>query len=241
MRLSIVMAGRNDLYGGGEYARRMNQCLASVVPIGCEIIFVEWNPPSDRPPIQSVIEHSGVRIITVPSDVHDWQHGSEMMPMFEYRAKNVGIRRAKGDWILVINSDIQLMETMRQRLKGTYGELAGTRVYGAKRHDVHLGTVVQVCDGPGDFVLMQTHWWHHLRGYLDLVSYTHIDSLLWWTAEQSGFEKCILDEYVIHEEHDRSDHKMRWGIHSSDMPRFIGQRNAEDWGLRDVQLPEVTT
>ena len=238
MNLSVVMAGRNDLYGGGDYLARMNRCLESVVPLGCEIIFVEWNPPRDRPTLIEKIGHHGIHLITVANDVHNWQHGSELMPMFEYRAKNVGIRRAKGDWILVMNSDIELTEAMRKRLAGEF-EIGS--IYGAKRHDIHNGSIVQVCDGPGDFVLMCREDWHLFRGYLDLVSYTHIDSLLWWTAEKFGLKKQILDEYVIHQEHDRSDHATRWGIHSSDMPRFIGQRNDENWGLKGVTLSETTT
>lgn len=238
MKLSVVLAGRNDEYGGGDYLARMNRCLDSIVPLGCEIIFVEWNPPRERPTLIEKIEHKGIHLITVASDVHGWQHGACLMPMFEYRAKNVGIRRAKGDWILVLNSDIVLTEEMRERLNGKFDSEC---VYGAKRHDIHLGTIVQVVDGPGDFVLMEKAWWHILRGYLDLVSYTHIDSLLWWTAEKFGLKRQILDEYVIHEDHDRSDHKARWGIHSSDMHRFIGQVNEENWGLHEVTLSETWT
>ena len=232
------MAGRNDLYGGGDYFSRMHRCLDSVVPLGCEIIFVEWNPPQDRPTLITEIQHKGIHLITVAQDVHSWQHGASLMPMFEYRAKNVGIRRAKGDWILVLNSDIELTEAMRDRLGK---ELYCDYIYAAKRHNIHDGTIVEVTDGPGDFVLMSRENWHLLRGYLDLVSYTHIDSLLWWTAHKFGIEKRTLDEYVIHQDHDRSDHATRWGIHSSDMHHFIGLRNDESWGLDGVTLSETMT
>jgi hypothetical protein len=238
MNLSVVLAGRNDLYGGGDYLARMNRCLDTVVPLGCEIIFVEWNPAPDRPTLIEKIAHKGIHLITVSPEVHGWQHGSNLMPMFEYRAKNVGIRRAKGDWILVLNSDIELTGEMRERLKGDF---TPSCIYGAKRHDVHLGTIVQVVDGPGDFVLMSRTNWRTLRGYLDLVSYTHIDSLLWWTAAHFGLKKTILEEYVIHQEHDRSEHGTRWGIHSSDMHHFVGLRNEENWGLHEVTLSETMT
>lgn len=236
MLLSVILAGRNDGYGGGDYLTRMNRCLDSVVPLGCEIIFVEWNPPADRPTLITQIQHHGIHLITVSSDLCGQMHGAALMPMFEYRAKNVGIRRAKGDWVLVLNSDIELTEAMRERLKGEFNPEC---IYGCKRHDIHDGTIVQVCEGPGDFVLMDRFNWNSLRGYLDLVSYTHIDSLLWWTAEHFGLRKQILDEHIIHQEHDRSDHATRWGIHSSDMSRFIGQRNEMDWGLHGVTLSET--
>ena len=239
MNLSVVMAGRNDDYGGGDYLRRMNQCLRSVAPLGCEIIMVEWNPPPDRTSLVHVIEVKGVRVITVDPELCSQMHGADLMPMFEYRAKNVGIRRAKGDWILVMNSDIQLTPEMRERLdKGIFDRYA---IYRCLRQDMHNGEIVQTTDGPGDFVLMHKHRWHELRGYLDLVSYTHIDSLLYLTAQDLKIPIETLKEFVIHEEHDRSDHKSRWGIHSSDIHRFIGQRNEEDWGLRDIRLTERMT
>jgi hypothetical protein len=238
LNLSVVLAGRNDGYGGGNYLQRMNRSLDSVVPLGCEIIFVEWNPPPDRPTLVTEIGHKGIHLITVAGDIHNWHHGSELMPMFEYRAKNVGIRRAKGDWILVMNSDIELTEEMRQRLKGPFDPNC---IYGAMRHDMRNGTEVQVVEGPGDFVLMDRFNWNSLRGYLDLVSYTHIDSLLWWTAEKFEIKKEILEAPIIHEEHDRSEQKVRWGIHSSDMHHFIGHRNEENWGLAGYTLSETMT
>lgn len=240
MKLSVVMAGRNDLYGGGDFLARFNRCLDSVVPLGCEIIVVEWNPPKDRPTFIETIRHKGIHLITVSRDVHDWQHGSEFMAMFEYRAKNVGIRRAKSDWILVMNSDIVLSEEMQKRLCGPMG-VSSPCVYTAPRHDMHGDRLVQVCEGPGDFVLMHRSSWFELRGYLDLVSYTHIDSLLLWTAKHFGITKTIMEEPIIHHEHDRSEQSTRWGIHSSDMPKFIGQKNEENWGLCGVTLSETTT
>ena len=238
MNLSVVLAGRNDLYGGGDYLTRMNRCINSVAPLGCEIIMVEWNPPPDRTSLVHVIEAKGVRVITAPSELHHTMHGWDLMEMFEYRAKNVGIRRAEGDWVLAMNSDVQLTEEMRTRLGK---EFSPDTIYRCPRQDMHHGEIVQTTDGPGDFVLMRRDLWFRLRGYLDLVSYTHIDSLLYWTADDFGIPVETLPEFVIHEEHDRSDHKSRWGIHSSDMHRFIGQRNEEDWGLRDIRLTERMT
>jgi hypothetical protein len=238
VNLSIVLAGRNDLYGGGDFMARMNRCLSSVLPLDCEVILVEWNPPADRPTLERMIRFPGIHLITVASEIHGRQHGSELMPMYEYRAKNVGIRRATREWVLVMNSDIELTPAMRGRLQGEFDPEC---IYGAKRHDIHLGTIVQVVDGPGDFVLMTRANWHKLRGYLDLVSYTHIDSLLWWTADHYGIKKKLLNEYVIHEDHERSEQQTRWGIHSSDMHHFVGQKNEEDWGLAGVTLSEAMT
>jgi hypothetical protein len=45
-----------------------------------------------------------VRVITVPSDLHDTLNSTS--PVLEFHAKNVGIRRARGDFVLVTNPDI---------------------------------------------------------------------------------------------------------------------------------------
>lgn len=235
MNLSIVTAGRNDDYGG-NYVERMNRALETWLPLGCEIIMVEWNPPKDREGLQHAIRYKGIRLITVAPDVHSWQHGADLFEMFEYRAKNVGIRRAAGDWILCLNSDIMLTECMRKRLQSGFDP---QMLYLTDRQDMDGDKIVQTVEAPGDFVLMRKNRWMELTGYLDLVTYTHLDSLLIWNAIfQMGMDKENLHIPVIHNEHDRSQHKARWGIHSSDIRRFIGQKNDEGWGLMDVTLSD---
>lgn len=236
MKLSIVLAGRNDDYGG-NYLKRMNRCIETL-PKDVEIVFVEWNPTATTKPLSSEIGRHGVRVITVPWDIHKSLEGWDLFPMYEYRAKNAGIQRSTGDWVLVMNSDIELSESMRSKLAE---EFDPSCIYRAHRHDFRDKELVQVCDGPGDFVLMSRNCWMELTGYPDLVSYTHIDSLLLWNARQAGLTEVFLDSPIFHDEHDRSEHKNRWGIHSSDMPRFIGQRNEPGWGLKGIVLPEKTT
>lgn len=112
--VSVVMAGRNDNYGG-DFLGRLNYSLASLayaeelLDIQIEVVLVDWNPPSDRPPLSTVIGHDRprrVRVIVVPPDFHRELGGPSKLPMFEYLAKNVGIRRAEAEQILVTNPDI---------------------------------------------------------------------------------------------------------------------------------------
>ncbi|MGA2108556.1 MAG: hypothetical protein ABSH25_13040 [Syntrophorhabdales bacterium] len=114
--LSVVVAARNDNYGG-DFLYRMQLfvstlgALANRHRLKAELLVVEWNPPPDRPRLRDAIDWPsesdlGVRIVTVPEDVHRGLPISDKMPMFEYMAKNVGIRRAHGEFILVTNPDI---------------------------------------------------------------------------------------------------------------------------------------
>ncbi len=119
--LSIVIAGRNDHYGG-DFKERLQHCFSltysqlTTYEIYSEIIFVNYNPLSE-PNIEQFINWQvsnkfvTVKIITVPAEVHLALIESgerKNVPMLEYCAKNVGIRISAGEYILCLNPDILL-------------------------------------------------------------------------------------------------------------------------------------
>ena len=77
-----------------------------------ELVVVEWNPPADKKSLSRSLSWPyqskaiKVRFLTVPPEVHNQLPKSDKMPMFEFLAKNVGIQRAKGEYVLVTNPDI---------------------------------------------------------------------------------------------------------------------------------------
>ena len=104
-----------------------------------ELILVDWNPPADKPPLADVLSFSAgdffsARVIVVPPAVHDgFRHGSEL-PLFQMIAKNVGIRRAQGEFILATNIDILLDDALFSHIaeKGLRKDF----LYRADRYDV---------------------------------------------------------------------------------------------------------
>jgi hypothetical protein len=87
-------------------------CQARQYDLSSEIIVVEWNPPADRarlmddlrwPPNMGPCE---VRFIQVPREVHDSLPNSATIPLHQMIAKNVGIRRSRGQFVLATNLDI---------------------------------------------------------------------------------------------------------------------------------------
>ncbi len=121
--ISFVVASRNDTHGI-NIQERTQSFLSSLAEqchrhkLHAELVFVEWNPPVDRKPLSTIFtpplpsEYFSVRFITVPSHIHDALDNSDKFPFFQMIAKNVGVRRAKGEFVLVTNIDIIFSEEL---------------------------------------------------------------------------------------------------------------------------------
>ena len=117
--ISFVIVGRNDNYGG-DFKLRLQKCISSLFrqlntfKIQSEIIFVNYNP-LPKPSINNFIswpksnEFITVKIITVAPELHEQfveNNPVKNVPVLEYPAKNAGIKRANGTFILSMNPDI---------------------------------------------------------------------------------------------------------------------------------------
>jgi hypothetical protein len=128
--LSVVVVSRNDDHGGNPLLRTQlcinslyEQCNRYRLP--AELIVVDWNPPADRPGLAEVIQWPEdrrfirTRVISVPPKFHRKLPHSEDLPLFQMIGKNVGIRRASGEYVLATNIDIlfsdELMEYLSKR------------------------------------------------------------------------------------------------------------------------------
>jgi hypothetical protein len=142
--LSIVVAGRNDNYGGDFLSRvqRFVKVLWGFLksrPLEVEFILVEWNPPIDREGFSHALHWPPLpgrliaRVIQVPNRIHQQLPNSERILLFEYFAKNVGIRRATGEFILVTNPDVLFTEELMAYLASK--ELHQSRFYRIDRYD----------------------------------------------------------------------------------------------------------
>ena len=143
--MSIVVTARNDGYGG-DFLHRM-QAFLNVLTDLCskqercwELIIVEWNPPADRASLADAldwprdVDPDAIRVFRVPSGIHNRFPNSDKMPLFEYIAKNVGIRRARGRFVLVTNPDIIFSEEIIKYL--FTGRLREGRFYRVNRFNV---------------------------------------------------------------------------------------------------------
>ena len=115
--LTLVMASRNDGYGGNASHTRAQLALDMIDyhlgvyrSLKVELILVEWNPAPDSKPYNEVFRLpknlASMRFVPVPKIVHDmWSspliHGNySFVPFHEFIAKNIGIRRARGRYVM---------------------------------------------------------------------------------------------------------------------------------------------
>ncbi len=144
-KVSFVVVARNDNYGG-DFLERMQlftdtlSALCIKYELPAELVVVEWNPPQDRERLQSAIKwkvdnyYFRVLIIEVPNEIHKTFLHSDRVPLYEFIGKNVGIRRANGQYILATNPDIIFTDSLIFALSG--GTLSYGYYYRTNRYDV---------------------------------------------------------------------------------------------------------
>ncbi len=149
--LSVVVAARNDDHGA-NFLRRLQTFANALIgqakrhSLPIELILVDWNPPADRPPLVEALRWPAdpapcrVRAITVPPEIHRRYRHAGALPLYQMIAKNVGFRRAQGEFILATNIDILLSDELMEFLAAR--RLEPGRMYRIDRHDVETDVPV---------------------------------------------------------------------------------------------------
>ena len=115
-KISFIATARNDGYGGeviegnNFLVDRIMITLASMkkLPVESEFLLVEYNPPSDKPRLKELLEGSGIRIVTLNPQLHTdliADNTNYRIPFYEYVAKEIGIRLAIHEHILICNPE----------------------------------------------------------------------------------------------------------------------------------------
>ena len=195
--ISVVVTGRNDGYGGRFTDRlfrtcRHNTALLHAAGIEHELLLVEWNPVPDQPILGEAFTETfpNARAIVVSPAVHRRHVTNPYMPFDEMAAKNVGIRRAAGDWTLVTNADILFGRPLVDAIRA--GDLRADMLYRAHRIDIDPGVADEEIEGAvrplrsgegtrppcyylgagGDFCLAATSLWRRLGGFNQRIRFS---------------------------------------------------------------------
>lgn len=130
--LSVVATSRNDNHGKDLLYRMqcfvdgfIEQCKKH--DLSAELILVEWNPPENNPSLAEALRFPAdkgpccIRIIRVSKEAHMKLNHADKIPLFQMIGKNVGIRRARGKFVLATNIDIlfsdNVMNFIKKKLK----------------------------------------------------------------------------------------------------------------------------
>lgn len=142
--LSVVATSRNDNHGKNLHYR-MQQFVNGFVDqckrhdLKAELILVEWNPPDHTPPLSEALYFPkskgpcSIRIIQVPKETHLELEHADKIPLFQMIGKNVGIRRARGKFILATNIDVLFSDSLMHFLKT---KLQERQLYRVDRLDI---------------------------------------------------------------------------------------------------------
>lgn len=143
--LSIVVASRNDDHGR-NLLHRMQVFIDALLALcykyrlNWELLVVEWNPPLDAKRLADELiwptyrDAATVRFIEVPPGLHARLPYADRFPLPQFEAKNVGIRRARGQYILATNFDIVFSEELIANLSSE--KLSPDCFYRVFRYDV---------------------------------------------------------------------------------------------------------
>ena len=258
--VSVVLTGRNDGYGGDFTARffrslrfNLQQFLAH--GITHELVFVEWAPPRERP---LLIDRIFDEVPELSPDCCAWyvvnplyhqaMSLNQRLEYLEFPAKNVGIRRARGEFILTSNCDVffgrHIIDVLARR------SLEPRVLYRAPRHDINLPVESRAIDwsvledptvlagtahrlkppfmgsATGDFVLLDHDSFHEIRGFNEVyrVARIGIDRNLLVKAISRGFRVADIGGPVYHANHE--------GSYRLNPAAYAGREHEAPWGDR---------
>jgi len=271
--LSIIVAGRNDGYGDtgltpynsyavDTYCFRMKTTILHNIrllkqrKVDVQYVIVDWSPIDGKtldqdPYIKELIEIFGSSIkhvVVHPDSVSErgWNSGN----FYEYYAKNIGIRNADGDYVIITNPDNLFSEelcdsiafTMRGEAKNEY-----YRPYSRKdvRRDLDnnieiLAEGLSFLDAPGtaasgDFVMaLKSILIEKGQGY-DETESTHenkqqttLDGSFLINLYLAGVHPVCLAGSVLHLDHAKP--------HLKDYIAMRSYQNNKNWGMLKVEI-----
>lgn len=209
--------------------------LAKKTELAAEIVIVEWNIQRrdadnygllHNPLVPTRIIHAG--------HVHANYPNPKKLAYFEMAPKNIGIRRARGEFVLSTNPDDLFSEELFSFFSRKL--LQRDRFYRINRSDTRDGKVFRVCRatgcyppeatpeeiivpqpgaGPyspnmlhfnaaGDAMLMAKDDWFKIHGNPEREWNHTVDGETVWLAHTHGLKQVVLPHAMLHPDHERT-------------------------------------
>ena len=255
--LSIVLTGRNDGYGT-DFLSRCTRTIAfnhrqlTDFGVSHEFVFVEWNPVPARPWVCDIIrdelpELNGIfRAYVVDPAYNDAFTLNPRLAFLEFPAKNIGIRRARGTFVLASNCDVYLGRAVVDAI--ARGDLRRQVVYRALRVDIRVGTDQGAVDwsmledprnyerrpmplapplyagGTGDFLLLDRESYYALGGFNEVYRVARIG------VDQNFLVKAYSNRFVIADIGGSVYHVNHTGSFRTTWRQYEGREHEAPWG-----------
>ena len=149
MKISAVIVSRNDNYGG-NLIERSSYCFQSAIDTYDEVIYVDWNSEGQSLlyEVKDNINFKGnfKHIVIPPAAAKVLTNYDEHAQVCcEVLGRNIGIRRATGDYIISTNIDI--IAPRRDTLEAAINSLEPNSFYVFSRCDVDLPEILEFHGG----------------------------------------------------------------------------------------------
>jgi hypothetical protein len=163
MKISAVIVSRNDNYGG-HLNERATYCFNSAIETYDEVIYVDWNSPTHSLlyDIKDNIKFKGnFKHFVITPEIASYLTNNDYnaQKCCEVLARNIGLRRAMGDWLISTNIDI--IHPQRKDIEMMIDSANNNTFYTISRRDSNWDTIKEFHGGKIKF-----EEWKELRNYL---------------------------------------------------------------------------
>ena len=167
MKISAIIISRNDNYGG-HLNERAIYAINSAINTYDEVIYVDWNSPThsllwdikDNLQLKGNLKHI---IITPEIASILTNYNPNAQKCCEVLARNIGIRRATGDYIISTNIDI--IHPKREDVEKVINESDGNTMITLSRREVTWEVIKQFHGGE-----LKYDEWNQLRDFIYINS-----------------------------------------------------------------------
>jgi len=266
MKLTVTITGKNDNHAG-DFIKRLTtsvynniSTLRQFLTYEFEYLIIDWGTVQENDNVftkrllyEAILNLKEIRFINVRPETIKEKFGHNRF--YQFFAKNVGIRHAKGEFVLLINADNILSKStviaINKCIKENKFEFYRTRWWEDKE-DYKLINRID-CDEKvsesekglapiysGDFLLCKKEFLiNNGRGY-DETNIKHqtenpqcsMDGEILYNLRANGIKPVILNETIYHIHHERSG---SYDFHYNK----DGYINIDNWGFGDKKLNYV--
>jgi hypothetical protein len=149
MKISAVIVSRNDNYGG-QLNERATYCFNSAIDTYDEVIYVDWNSPTHSLlyDIKDNIKFKGnFKHFVITPEIASilTNHDPNAQKCCEVLARNIGLRRATGDYLVSTNIDI--IHPKRNELEDIINQMDSDTFYTISRRSLDWEVIKEFHNG----------------------------------------------------------------------------------------------